>query len=34
MQFQSELPETNAQFAKIREKMTAYMKQREGDIVL
>ncbi len=27
MSFQSELPETNAQFAKIREKMTTYMGQ-------
>ena len=27
MSFQSELPETNAQFAKIREKMTTYMEQ-------
>ena len=25
MHFQSELPKTNAQFAKIREKMTAYL---------
>ncbi|MDE6363523.1 MAG: HD domain-containing protein [Lachnospiraceae bacterium] len=34
MNFQSELSETNAQFAKIREKMTAYMKRREGSIIL
>lgn len=27
MDFQSELPETNVQFAKIREKMAAYMER-------
>lgn len=34
MNFQSELPETNAQFVKIREKMAAYMQRREGSSVL
>ena len=32
MDFQSELPETNAQFAKIREKMTAYMERKIAQI--
>lgn len=34
MNFQSELPETNAQFVKIREKMVAYMQRREGSSIL
>lgn len=32
MDFQSELPETNAQFAKIQEKMTAYMERKMAQI--
>lgn len=34
MNFQSELPQTNAQFAKIREKMAAYLKQKEISMIL
>ena len=34
MNFQSELPETNAQFAKIRQKMAAYLERISSDICL
>lgn len=34
MNFQSELPQTNTQFAKIREKMAAYIKQKEISMIL
>ena len=34
MNFQSELPQTNTQFAKIREKMAAYLKQKEISMIL